>query len=338
MKKFYFMLIGILFLTSCSKAPSEAEPVSQTDFILNTVCTISIYNEENTQKDSNEIITEAFDLCREYENKLSRTIEGSDVYKINHSDGKPVAVSDSTIEVVKRAEKFSKDSNGAFDITIAPLSILWNFQGENPTVPPEEEISALVKEVDYTKVHVEGNSITLDAPVKAIDLGGIAKGYIADKVDDFLETNNVTSAIINLGGNIYTVGTKPDGGNFNIGIQDPSKTDGSILGYVAVSNKSIVTSGSYERYFIQDGKRYHHILNPSTGYPVENGLSSVTIISDESIDGDALSTTCFVLGKDEGMKLINNLDGIQAIFIDNNGKMYFSDGIGSDIIYTEYTE
>ncbi|MEA4971992.1 MAG: FAD:protein FMN transferase [Candidatus Metalachnospira sp.] len=338
MKKLFFMLISVFLLTSCSNATSEAEPVSQTDFLLNTVCTITIYNEKNTEKDSNELITGAFDLCREYENTLSRTIEGSDVYKINHSNGKPVTVSDSTIEVINCAEKYSKDSNGAFDISIAPLSILWNFEGDNPTVPPDAEISALVQEVDYTKVKVNGNDVTLEAPVTAIDLGGIAKGYIADRVSEYLETNNVTSAIINLGGNIYTVGTKPDGNNFNIGIQDPSKTDGSILGYVAVSNKSVVTSGSYERYFIQDGKKYHHILDPSTGYPVENGLCSVSIISDNSIDGDSLSTTCFVLGKDEGMKLINSLDGVQAIFIDDNGEMYFSDGIGKDVIYTEYTE
>lgn len=338
MKKLFFMLIGVILLTSCSKATTEAEPVSQTDFLLNTVCTISIYNEENKEKDSNELISEAFDLCKEYENTLSRTIEGSDVYKINHSDGQPVTVSDSTIEVIKCAEKYSADSNGAFDITIAPLSILWNFQDDNPTVPPDDEITALLDEVDYTKVKIDGNNVTLESPVKAIELGGIAKGYIADKVTEFLETNDVTSAIINLGGNIYTLGTKPDGNSFNIGIQDPSKTDGSILGYVAVANKSVVTSGSYERYFIQDGKKYHHILDPSTGYPVDNGLCSVSIISDKSIDGDGLSTTCFVLGEEEGMKLINSLEDIQAIFIDNDGKMYFSDGIGSDIVYTDYTE
>jgi len=337
MKKLFFMLISMVLLTSCSNA-AEDSPVSQTDFLLNTVCTISIYNEENKEKDADELITDAFDLCRQYENTLSRTIEGSDVYKINHSDGESISVSDSTIEVLKYAEKYSKASNGSFDITIAPLSILWDFEGDNPTVPPDDEIASLVKEVNYTKIKIDGNNVTLEAPVKAIDLGGIAKGYIADKLADYLEINNVTSAIINLGGNVYTLGTRPDGSNFNIGIQDPSKTDGSILGYVSVSNKSLVTSGSYERYFIQDGKKYHHILDPATGYPVENGLCSVSIISEYSVDGDGLSTSCFVLGEEEGMELINSLDGIEAIFIDNSGKMYFSNGFGTDIIYSEYTE
>lgn len=332
MKKLLFVLLSTFLLTSCSNK------ISQTDFLLNTVCTITIYNEENKEKNADELITEAFDLCKEYENTLSRTIDGSDVYKINHSYGQPVSVSDSTIEVIKCAENYSKISNGAFDITIAPLSILWNFQGDNPTVPPDNEIAYLLKDVDYTKVNVDHNTVTLDPPVTSIELGGIAKGYIADKIAEFLDSNNVTSAVINLGGNNYTLGTKPNGSNFNIGIQDPSKTDGSILGYVSVSSKSVVTSGSYERYFIQDGQKYHHILDPSTGYPVENGLCSVSIISDRSIDGDVLSTTCFVLGKEEGMKLINSLEGIQAIFVGTDGNMYFSDGIGSDIIYTEYTE
>lgn len=338
MKKLLFALIGLLLLTSCSKSSSETEPVRQTDFILNTICKITIYDEENSSKDSNDLINEAFDLCREYENTLSRTIEGSDVYKINHSNGNPVDVSDTTIEVIKYAETYSKSSNGAFDITIAPLSILWDFQGDNPKVPPEDTIKCLVDEVDYTKIKINGNLVTLEVPVEAIDLGGIAKGYIADKTAEYLEANGVISAIVDLGGNIYVIGSKPDGSNFNIGVQDPSKTDGSVLGYVSVSNKSVVTSGSYERYFIQDGKRYHHILDPSTGYPTDNGLCSVTIISDQSVDGDGLSTTCFVLGKDEGLKLINSLDGVQAIFIDNNGEMSFSEGFDKDLIYTPYTE
>lgn len=338
MKKLFFALIGVFMLTSCGKSSSGTEPVRQTDFILNTICKITIYDEENSSKDSNDLIREAFDLCREYENTLSRTIEGSDVYNINHSNGNPINVSDTTIEVIEYAETYSKNSNGAFDITIAPLSILWDFQGDNPKVPPEDKINSLVNEVDYTKVKISGNSVTLESPVKAIDLGGIAKGYIADKATEYLKANSVTSAIVDLGGNIYVIGSKPDGGDFNIGIQDPSKTDGSVLGYVSVSNKSIVTSGNYERYFVQDGKRYHHILDPSTGYPTDNGLCSVTIISDKSVDGDGLSTTCFVLGKDEGLKLINSLDGVQAIFIDSDGGMYFTNGFGEDIIYIPYTE
>lgn len=334
MKKLFFILLSCIMVSGCSSAEkSDDKSGDKTDFILNTVCQIKIYNEDNSEKTADELIDEAFDLCREYENTLSRTIEGSDVYKINHAGGASVEVSASTIEVINKAEYFSSISDGAFDITIAPLSILWDFQGENPTVPPDDEIKNLLNDVDYTAVKIDGNTITLTNPEAEIDLGGIAKGYIADKTAEYLSANGVTSATINLGGNVFALGSKTDGTDFNIGIQDPASTDGSIIGYVSVSNKSLVTSGSYERYFIQDGKKYHHILDPKTGYPVENGLTAVSIISDKSVDGDGLSTTCFVLGLDKGMELINSIDGVEAVFIDENEQYYFSDGFGKDIIF-----
>lgn len=318
-------------MTSC--APKSAE---DTRFMLNTICSITVYSEENKDKTSEELVNEAFDLCQTYEDTFSRTIEGSDIYNINNSGGAPVTVSDDTIEILETAKYFSELSDGAFDITTAPLSIRWDFEGENPSVPPDNEIQELLATVDYTKIKIDGNTVTLEAPVEAIDLGAIAKGYIADKLAEFLKDNGVTSAIISLGGNIYAIGENSEEKRpFNLGVQDPQAEDGSILGYLQLSDKSLVTSGDYQRYFMQDGKRYHHILDPKTGYPAESGLSSVTIISDSSVVGDALSTTCFVLGKDKGLELINSYDGVEAIFIDHDGNMYFSDGFGSDLVFNE---
>ena len=318
-------------MTSC--APKSAE---DTRFMLNTICSITVYSEENKDQTSEELVDEAFDLCQTYEDTFSRTIEGSDIYNINNSGGAPVTVSDDTIEILETAKYFSELSDGAFDITTAPLSIRWDFEGENPSVPPDNEIQELLATVDYTKIKIDGNTVTLEAPVEAIDLGAIAKGYIADKLAEFLKDNGVTSAIISLGGNIYAIGENAEEKRpFNLGVQDPKSEDGSILGYLQLSDKSLVTSGDYQRYFMQDGKRYHHILDPKTGYPAESGLSSVTIISDSSVVGDALSTTCFVLGKDKGLELINSYDGVEAIFIDHDGNMYFSDGFGSDLVFNE---
>lgn len=318
-------------MTSC--APKSAE---DTRFMLNTICSITVYSEENKDQTSEELVDEAFDLCQTYEDTFSRTIEGSDIYNINNSGGAPVTVSDDTIEILETAKYFSELSDGAFDITTAPLSIRWDFEGENPSVPPDDEIQELLAKVDYTKIKIDGNTVTLEAPVEAIDLGAIAKGYIADKLAEFLKDNGVTSAIISLGGNIYAIGENAEEKRpFNLGVQDPQAEDGSILGYLQLSDKSLVTSGDYQRYFMQDGKRYHHILDPKTGYPAESGLSSVTIISDSSVVGDAFSTACFVLGKDKGLELINSYDGVEAIFIDHDGNMYFSDGFGSDLVFNE---
>ena len=331
MKKSFLLCICCLLLASC--APKT---VDSTRFMLNTICTITIYSEENKDKSPEEIIDETYDLCQKYEDMFSRTIEDSDVYRINHSGGEPVEVSDRTIEILETAIYFSQLSDGAFDITTAPLSIRWDFEGESPSVPPDEEIQELLAKVDYTKIKIEGNTVTLEPPAEAIDLGAIAKGYITDKLAAYMKDNGVTSAIISLGGNIYAIGSNAnDDRPFNLGVQDPKAEDGSILGYLQLSDKSLVTSGDYQRYFTENGKRYHHILDPKTGYPAESGLSSVTIVSDSSVVGDALSTACFVFGKDKGLELINSFDGVEAIFIDQDENIYLSDGFGSDLEFIE---
>ena len=257
--------------------------------MLNTFVTVTLYD-----TDDQEILDGCFDLCAEYENLLSRTKETSEIYRLNHrAEGeRSLQVSEKTAQVIAKGLEYSRLSDGAFDITIEPLSSLWDFTAENPQVPPEEAIREARERVNYRNVSVEGNT--------TIDLGAIAKGFIADQIKNYLEDEGVESAIINLGGNVLCVGARPDETPFRIGIQRPFAERNEVAGALDIEDMSVVSSGVYERHFIQDGVNYHHLLNPRTGYPYENGLVQVTIISRDSVDGDGLSTTCFALGIEDG--------------------------------------
>ena len=299
---------------------TQSQKISKSDFVLNTVATITLYN-SNDEK----LIDECFDLCRHYEAMFSRTNESSEIYKLNHREISEV--SPETAELISAGLHYGEISGGAFDITIEPLSSLWNFTADSPSVPSAADIDAAQEKVDYKSVTVSGNTVTFANDYTRIDLGAIAKGYIADRVKDLLVSRGIKRAIINLGGNVQCIGGKTNTEGFKIGIQYPFK-EGSIAS-VTVSDLSVVTSGTYERYFEQDGKLYHHILNPKTGYPYDNGLLSVSIIGENSGTCDALSTTCFALGKDEGMKLIESLDGYYAIFITSDYRLWFTKGAES---------
>ena len=297
----------------CGCSLTIKEPLSKTGFHFDTVITIILYDSKNEK-----ILNTCFDYCKEFENLVSRTIKTSEISKINRANGQPVEVSDTTIELLKKGIEFGELTDGAFDITIAPLGELWDFKNNPRNVPSEADINEALSHVNYKNILIDGNTVTLSDPKAAIDLGGIAKGYIADQLKEYLLSENVTSAIINLGGNVLTVGNKPDGNAFHIGIQKPFDEQNATITSVSVKDSSVVTSGSYERYFKVDDTIYHHILNTETGYPCDNGLLSVTILSEESIDGDALSTACFTLGLEEGQKLIESLEDIDAIFVTKN--------------------
>ena len=264
-------------------------------------------------------------MCSEYENLFSRTICGSDIYQINHADGKPVTVDSRTTELIKTALDYCKKSDGSVDITIAPAKDLWDFptQEEHADVsalPDESKLNSALSHVDYHNVLVDDkqNTVTLSDPSAQIDLGFIAKGYIADQLKDYLLSQGVKQAIINLGGNVVTIGAKADGTPYHIGIAKPFD-DTQTAFTVDVTDSSVVTSGIYERYFKIDDKIYHHILNSSTGYPVENDLASVTILSESSTEGDALSTTCLLLGEEPAEQLILETPGVDAVFITRDG-------------------
>lgn len=302
------LCFSIFFLCGCSI--TKKEPLSKTGFHFDTVITITLYDSKD-----DKILNTCFDYCKEFENLVSRTIESSDISMINHANGQPVEVSDTTIELLKKGIEFGELTDGAFDITIAPLSELWDIKNNPGNIPSETDIKEALSHVNYKDIMIEGNTVALTDPKAAIDLGGIAKGYMADQLKEFLLSEGITSAIINLGGNVLTIGEKPDGTFFNIGIQKPFDEQNATITSVQVKDSSVVTSGSYERYFEVNDTIYHHILNTETGYPCDNELLSVTILSEESVDGDALSTTCFALGLEEGQKLIESLEGIDAIFV-----------------------
>ena len=248
-----------------------------------------------------------------------------------------VRVSDDTFKVIKEAIDFSKASNDTFDISIGPIIDLWGIGTDNAKVPTKEDIQSKLSLVNYKNILLDENthSVKLSKKNMKIDLGGIAKGYAADKIYAYLKEENLESALINLGGNIYALGTKSNNQPFSIGIQDPTKARGNSIGNIKISNKSVVTSGIYERYLEFNDKIYHHMLDPHTGYPFDNNLSSVTIVSDTSMICDALSTTTFGLGIEGGMKLIDDMDGVDAIFITKDKKVYLSKNLKGSFNLTD---
>lgn len=333
-------ILVFMFMLAACKYNNQKDPVTNKDsitksaFMLNTIVTVTIYD-----KQDDVILDSALEICKQYETIFSRTSETSELYKLNHGqlpkDGDAYLVSDDLAQLLRIALDYSKRSNGAFDLTIAPVSSLWDFTAENPKVPSKKEIEKALSKVGYENLVVEDNKVTFLKDGMGIDLGAIAKGYIADKIKNYLESAGVTSAMINLGGNVLCVGEKIDNSAFNIGIQKPFADRNETVAIMQLKDKSVVSSGVYERYFIQDEKQYHHILNPKTGYPYENDLVAVTIISDESVDGDALSTTCFALGLENGLEFINNLDGVYAAFITSDYEIHYSDGFNEAIPITE---
>lgn len=308
LSRFALLCFIMMFLCGCSITTKE--PLSKTGFYFDTVITITLYDSKDE-----ELIDTCFDYCKNFENLVSRTIPTSDISRINTAAGSPMTVSDTTIELLKQGIEFCELTDGAFDITIAPLVELWDIKNNPGNVPSEVDITDSLSHVNYKDIVIDENTVRLTDPKAAIDLGGIAKGYMADQLKDYLLSEDVTSAIINLGGNVLTIGEKPDGTSFNIGIQKPFDKQNATITSVSVKDSSVVTSGSYERYFKVNDTIYHHILNTETGYPCDNGLLSVTILSEKSIDGDALSTACFALGLEEGQTLIKSLEDIDAIFV-----------------------
>jgi Membrane-associated lipoprotein involved in thiamine biosynthesis len=288
-------------------------------------------------KNREKAIQEAMDRLNIIENKMSVFKEFSEVSMINKNAGvSNQAVSTDTYFVINKAVEYSRLSEGTFDPTIRPIVSLWRIGSDNPRIPSKSEITSNLKLVNYEDIILDekSHSIGLKHTKQAIDIGGIAKGYAADEVKKVFENNRIKSALIDLGGNIYALGTKPDKTLWKVGIQNPVDTRGEHIGVISVENKSVVTSGNYERYFTKEGKIYHHIIDPKTGYPSESEVISSTIISDHSIDGDGLSTGVYIMGLEKSIKLIESLKGIDAIFITKNKEVYATSGIKNNFKIT----
>lgn len=238
-------------------------------------------------------------------------------------------------KILRKGLEYSKVSKGGFDITIEPVTSLWNFKAEEPEVPAKEAVENALSHVDYRKVSLREGKLGFLMPGMGIDLGGIAKGFIADELKQYLEEHGVKGGIINLGGNVLCIGEKEGEEPFLVGVQQPFAQRNQTVAVVAVKDISVVSSGIYERYFeTEKGKLYHHIINPETGYSYKNDLLGVTILSEKSVDGDGLSTTCFALGREKGTEYINSLDGVYAMFITKDEKLWYSDGF-EDFLETD---
>lgn len=337
-------------ITDADTSTTGNQPISISSIKLNTVVQITIYDSQDKA-----LLNDCLALCDKYELIFSRTNEKSELYKLNHrkdvSDGDfgtdgpttpyPVSgtadtwhISEDLAALLSEGLDITRESDGAFDIAIAPLTSLWDFTAEDPEVPDDAAIQKALPLCSSDGVTIDGQDITLPSDDIQFDVGAIAKGYIADRLKDFLIKKGVKSAIINLGGNVLCIGSKPDGTPFKIGIQKPFADRNETEAVMDITGKSVVSSGIYERCFKQDGKLYHHILNPQTGYPYDNGLISVTIISDQSVDGDALSTTCFALGLEDGLKFAEK-KGVQAVFITEDYELHYTDGFRDEIRVTD---
>ena len=304
--------------SSAQTSSANAEIAEDAGTYFDTVIDIRVYG-ANAEK----LLKGCFSICDAMENILSAQKETSELYKLNHRTSDTVTVSDDLAECIRRGLEYGKMSDGIFDITIYPVKELWDFEGDtdDPRIPAETEIQKARKLVDYRRVHIDGRTVTFDSPDTQIDLGGIAKGYISLKLKDYLKAKGCTSALINLGGNVSVLGEKPDGKPFVVGIQKPFSDRGTVLTTVNAANDSVISSGVYERYFKKNGKLYHHILDPKTGYPANTGLNQATVIGSDDILGDALSTICVLLGRDKAEALIrkNGLD-VTVLFTDTDNQ------------------
>ena len=326
MKKHFIsaMLSALLFLTGCS-AESSPEPVQGTFFAMDTVMDFTIYGESGLIDQSESLITSL-------ESLVSVTDANSELYAINQTGsgtltGKASSLMEQALEICRRTD-------GALDLSIYPIVRAWGFTTGSYQVPDEAEIQALLPLVDYRKIQYDAATGTVTLPEgMEIDLGSVAKGYAGQLAAQMLREHGVQSALLNLGGNVQTVGTKPDGSPWQIGIKDPQGEDAMMV--LSVEDQAVVTSGGYERYFEQDGQTYWHIMDPSTGHPADSGLISVTIVGDEGVVCDGLSTALFVMGLEKAADLWAQSGDFEAVFVTASGEVYITEGLRDRFALTE---
>ncbi|GMQ73749.1 FAD:protein FMN transferase [Tetragenococcus halophilus] len=307
----------------------KKEPYTQEEFLLGTYTRIRVFDE-----DKEDVLQPAFDRIKELEDKITINQSGSEIDEINENAGeKPVKVSKDIYDLLKQARDYSEKSDGGFNLMVGAITQLWRIGFDDARKPSQDEIDEALKHVDYNDIVFDDDKQTvyLEDEDAIIDLGAIAKGYIADEAVAVLKEHDVKSAIVDLGGNIYVVGHSNRGENedWTVGIQDPNDERGSVLGSIKESDKTIVTSGIYERYLEVDGESYHHLFDAETGYPYDNDIASATVITDKSIDGDGLTTVIFDKGVKDGLKYIedNTPEGTSAVFVTKEDKVYMTEDI-----------
>ena len=326
MKKYFIsaMLSALLFLTGCS-AESSPEPVQGTFFAMDTMMDFTIYGESG-------LIDQSESLIASLESLVSVTDADSELYAINQTGSGMLTEEASSL--MKQALEICRRTDGALDLSIYPIVRAWGFTTGSYQVPDEAEIQALLPLVDYRKIQYDAATGTVTLPEgMEIDLGSVAKGYAGQLAAQMLREHGVQSALLNLGGNVQTVGTKPDGSPWQIGIKDPQGEDAMMV--LSVEDQAVVTSGGYERYFEQDGQTYWHIMDPSTGHPADSGLISVTIVGDEGVVCDGLSTALFVMGLEKAADLWAQSGDFEAVFVTASGEVYITEGLRDRFALTE---
>lgn len=320
-QKMLVFLAFTLFLSGCAGQGNGAGDAAERRFFgMDTDISITAYG-----RNAKEALADAQSKVAELEKLWSVTDENSDIYAINHSRGKPVNVSEETGRILSFVLGLAKQTGGALDPTIYPALTAWGFTTGENRIPDKSELEEILRGVGYWNLHVSGNEVTLPGGME-LDLGAVGKGYAADEVSNVLKQAGVTSALLDLGGNIHLIGTKPDGTDWKIGLRDPFGE--SYIGVLSISDRAVVTSGNYERYFIgEDGKQYGHILDPATGYPVENGLASVTVVAEEGKLCDALSTSLFVMGQEKAADYWRKNQNFDMILLTEKGEIYLTEGL-----------
>ena len=318
------LLSAAFLLTGCSGAPAQ-EPESATFFAMDTAMDFTVYGDA-------ALLDEAETLIGSLEEQVSVTDEHSDIYAIDHTGSG--SLSGNAAELMEQALELCRRTGGALDISVYPIVRAWGFTTGSYQIPDEETIQSLLPLVDYTQIQYDAATGVVTLPEgMEIDLGSVAKGYAGQLAAQMLRNSGVESALLNLGGNVQTVGTKPDGSPWQIGIKDPQGEDAMMV--LSVEDQAVVTSGGYERYFEQDGQTYWHVMDPSTGHPADSGLISVTIVGDEGVVCDGLSTALFVMGLEKAADLWAQSGDFEAVFVTASGEVYITEGLRDRFALTE---
>lgn len=308
-------------LTSCQRGgAAETEPAVRDFFAMNTSVSFTAYGDG-----AEEALAAAEERMGQLESLWSVTEEGSEIYRVNHSGGEPVVLSRETADLAEFALEMAEETQGALEPTLYPVLEAWGFTTDEHRIPEETEIQELLSNTGYEKVRLDGETIRLPEGME-LDLGAVGKGYAGDFICELLREQGITSALLDIGGNIQTIGTRPDGSDWRLGLRNPFG-EGTV-GVLTVSDCAVVTSGNYENYFVgEDGKTYGHILDPETGHPAESGLASVSIVTEEGKLGDALSTSLFVMGPEEAEAFWRENEDFEMIVITQDGEIIVTEGL-----------
>jgi thiamine biosynthesis lipoprotein len=314
-------LAGCADNSNTQKEVNISEEAEQTRslFAMDTSIDLKIYGDK-------AVLDKAEDEINRIESLLSKTKAESEIYALNNKECD--SVSTETEELLKQALALGEETDGAFDITIAPVVELWGFPNKNFRIPGTDELNKALESVDYKNITVEDDGRVDIKNNSQIDLGGIAKGFTSDSLMKLFKENGVKSGLVSLGGNVQAIGTKPNGEKWNVAIQNPFDESGeSYIGAVKIADEAVITSGAYQRYFVYDDVKYHHIINPETGYPANSGLSSVTIISKNGTLADGLSTSLYVMGLEKSIELWRSHNDFDVVFVTDDNMVYITDGI-----------